>query len=124
MRLLIDANLSPRIAARLSESGHDAVHVDNIGMLGASDEAILAKGPTNVALHAVSVAVELGDAGHALDLARGVASGDLSPERQARYLIDVAQAQANRRRSALPGGSRVNYARADQGPPWRPGCRA
>jgi hypothetical protein len=29
-------------------------------------------GPVNVAIHAVSVAVDLGDAGHALDLARDV----------------------------------------------------
>ena len=34
-------------------------------------------GPANVALHAVGVAVELGDAGHALDLAR-----DIKPERR------------------------------------------
>jgi len=38
-------------------------------------------GPTNVALHAVGVAVELGDAGQALDLARGIEPGRLSPER-------------------------------------------
>jgi transcriptional regulator with XRE-family HTH domain len=54
-------------------------------------------GPTNVALHAVGVAVELGDAGHALDLARDIDPRELSPERQARYLIDVAQAHAMRR---------------------------
>lgn len=42
MRLLIDANLSPRIAARLRDAGHDAVHVADIGMLSSSDDAILA----------------------------------------------------------------------------------
>ncbi len=42
MRLLIDANLSPRIAARLRGAGHDAVHVADIGMLAASDQAIIA----------------------------------------------------------------------------------
>ncbi len=56
-------------------------------------------GPTNVALHAVSVAVALGDAGLALDLARDIDSTGLSPERQARYLIDLAQAHAMRRQT-------------------------
>jgi hypothetical protein len=54
-------------------------------------------GPTNVALHAVGVAVELGDAGQALDLARDIKPEELSPERQARYDIDLAQAHAMRR---------------------------
>jgi transcriptional regulator with XRE-family HTH domain len=54
-------------------------------------------GPTNVELHAVGVAVELGDAGEALDLARGIDPEALSAERQARYLLDVAQAHAMRR---------------------------
>lgn len=53
--------------------------------------------PTNVALHAVSVAVELGDAGQALDLSRQIDASRLSPERQARYLIDLAAAYAMRR---------------------------
>ena len=42
MQLLIDANLSPRVAAKLRDAGHDAVHVVDIGLLSASDEAILA----------------------------------------------------------------------------------
>jgi len=42
VRLLIDANLSPRVAARLREAGHDAVHVADIGMVAAPDQAILA----------------------------------------------------------------------------------
>lgn len=42
MRLLVDANLSPKIAAMLRAGGHDAVHVADIGLLGASDETILA----------------------------------------------------------------------------------
>jgi transcriptional regulator with XRE-family HTH domain len=54
-------------------------------------------GPTNVALHAVGVAVELGDAGEALDLAHDIEPERLSAERQARYLLDVAQAHAMRR---------------------------
>jgi hypothetical protein len=54
-------------------------------------------GPTNTALHAVAVAVELGDAGHALQLARDIEPERLSAERQARYCIDLAQAHAMRR---------------------------
>lgn len=54
-------------------------------------------GPTNVALHAVSIAVDLGDAGTALDLAQDVEPSQLSPERQARFLVDIARAQAMRR---------------------------
>ena len=42
VRLLIDANLSPRVAATLRDAGHEAVHVADIGMLAASDDAILA----------------------------------------------------------------------------------
>jgi predicted nuclease of predicted toxin-antitoxin system len=42
VRLLVDANLSPKIVAMLRDGGPDAVHVADIGMLGASDEAIMA----------------------------------------------------------------------------------
>ena len=54
-------------------------------------------GPTDVALHAVGVAVELGDAEEAFDLARRIEPGRLSSERQARYNIKLAQAHAIRR---------------------------
>jgi transcriptional regulator with XRE-family HTH domain len=54
-------------------------------------------GPANVALHEVAVAVELGDAGRALRAAATVDATGLSPERQARLLIDVARAHAQRR---------------------------
>ncbi|QLY31306.1 helix-turn-helix domain-containing protein [Nocardia huaxiensis] len=56
-------------------------------------------GPTGVAVHAVAVAVELGDAGEALDTARTVQASVLSPERQARFLVDVARAHAQRRQA-------------------------
>ncbi len=54
-------------------------------------------GPTNVEIHAVSTAVELGDAGLALEVAEQVDASGLSPERQARFLLDVARAHAQRR---------------------------
>ncbi len=49
-------------------------------------------GPTNVAMHAVAIAVELGNGQEALELAKNVPPGVLSRERRARYLIDVARA--------------------------------
>jgi hypothetical protein len=54
-------------------------------------------GPANVALFEIAVAVELGDAGRALRAAAAVDTASLSAERQARMLIDVARAHAQRR---------------------------
>lgn len=54
-------------------------------------------GPANVALHEVAVAVELGDAGHALRVGAAVDTSALSPERRARLGIDLARAHAQRR---------------------------
>jgi hypothetical protein len=42
MKLLIDANLSPKVAARLADCGHQASHVADEGLLTAADEVILA----------------------------------------------------------------------------------
>jgi transcriptional regulator with XRE-family HTH domain len=57
-------------------------------------------GPTNVGLHAVAVAVELGEAGEALRRAAGIHADALSVERRARFLIDVARANGQRRETA------------------------
>jgi transcriptional regulator with XRE-family HTH domain len=57
-------------------------------------------GPTNVALHGVAVAVELGEAAEALRRAAGVHADHLSVERRARFLIDVARAHGHRRDTA------------------------
>jgi hypothetical protein len=54
-------------------------------------------GPTNVDLHAVAVAVDLGDAGEALEIATGVDASGLSAGRQSRLYIDLARAHAQRR---------------------------
>lgn len=62
-------------------------------------------GPTNVRLHEIAVAVDLGDAGTALRLAAGVDASGMSPERQARLLIDVGRAHLQRRN--LPGALRA-----------------
>ena len=42
MRLLVDANLSPTVALRLREHGHDAIHVRDRGLQEADDDVILA----------------------------------------------------------------------------------
>lgn len=54
-------------------------------------------GPTNVEVQAVSTAVDLGDAGEALDIARGLDVSGLSVERQARLLMDLGRAHVQRR---------------------------
>jgi transcriptional regulator with XRE-family HTH domain len=54
-------------------------------------------GPTNVGLHEIAVAVDLGDAGVALRAAAGIDPTELSSERQTRFHIDVARAHAQRR---------------------------
>lgn len=57
-------------------------------------------GPTNVEIQAVSTAVDLGDAGEALDIAEGLRTDGLSSERQARLLMDLSRAHAQRRQYA------------------------
>jgi predicted nuclease of predicted toxin-antitoxin system len=42
VRLLVDANLSPRVAELLITAGHDARHVVEVGLTHASDATILA----------------------------------------------------------------------------------
>ena len=41
MRLLVDANLSPVVAQRLREAGHEAIHVYNVRLAQARDETIV-----------------------------------------------------------------------------------
>jgi hypothetical protein len=54
-------------------------------------------GPTNVEIHAVSIAADLGDAGEALEAAAGLDVSGLSAERQAHFHLDLARAHAQRR---------------------------
>ncbi|MFV0128999.1 helix-turn-helix domain-containing protein [Streptomyces sp. HMX112] len=54
-------------------------------------------GPTNVEIQAVSIAVELGDAGEAIDIGTQVDTSNLSLERRARLLMDLGRAYAQRR---------------------------
>jgi transcriptional regulator with XRE-family HTH domain len=70
------------------------------GRLGEDrNDAWLTFGPTNTGVHAVAVAVELGDPAGALDAARAVDVGALlTLERQATHRVQVAQALVQRRR--------------------------
>lgn len=56
-------------------------------------------GPTNVEIQAVSTAVELGDAGEALDLGSSLNTDALSSERQSRLFMDLGRAHAQRRQA-------------------------
>ncbi len=57
-------------------------------------------GPTNVGMHEVAIALELGDAGRALRVGDALDASGLSAERQARLLIDLARAHEQRRNLA------------------------
>lgn len=54
-------------------------------------------GPANVEVHRISTAVDLGDSGEALRLARSVDLNGLSASRRSRHLLDVALAHSYRR---------------------------
>jgi predicted nuclease of predicted toxin-antitoxin system len=43
VKFLIDNNLSPLLADNLNASGHDAVHLRDLGMQAAADEVVLAR---------------------------------------------------------------------------------
>jgi outer membrane PBP1 activator LpoA protein len=89
-------------AARDNKRGEAREHLDAASKIADQlgqdrDDYGTEFGPTNVAIHAVSIAVELGDAGQAIELGHQVNPTGLSPERQARHLLDLAQAHAVRR---------------------------
>jgi hypothetical protein len=96
------------IAARRADRWEAARRIDEAealaGLLGHdANYAWTAFGPTNVAIHRVSVAAELGDPAGALDAAAqvdldGLPDGLLS--RRAQVSLDLAWAQAQRRRDA------------------------
>lgn len=54
-------------------------------------------GPTNVEIQAVSIAVELGDAGEAIDTGVKIDASALSVERRAQLLMDLGRAYAQRK---------------------------
>jgi predicted nuclease of predicted toxin-antitoxin system len=42
LKLLIDESLSARVAHLLCDAGHEAVHVGDLGLLGAPDDDVMA----------------------------------------------------------------------------------
>jgi transcriptional regulator with XRE-family HTH domain/HPt (histidine-containing phosphotransfer) domain-containing protein len=90
------------IAARRNDAGAAYGHLEEARQIAAQlgdrrNDYDTDFGPANVSVHEISVAVELGDAGRALRAAATVDATGLSAERQARMLIDVARAHAQRR---------------------------
>jgi len=96
------------IAARRTDRGDAWERLDRAdqlaGLLGEdANHAWTAFGPTNVLLHRVSVATELGDAGEALRVAADVDPAELPDglaSRRAQVHLDLAWAQAQRKRDA------------------------
>lgn len=72
MRLLIDANLSPKVAAALCKAGLESVHVGDVGLLTAADRGILDYAAAN-ALVIVSADSDFGEllAAAIVTIARG-----------------------------------------------------
>jgi predicted nuclease of predicted toxin-antitoxin system len=60
VRLLTDANLSPKVAVALGKSGFESVHVGDVGLLTASDRSILDYAAAN-ALVIVSADTDFGE---------------------------------------------------------------
>lgn len=90
---LVHARAGERAAARQQVDKARAV----AARIGAErNDFNLEFGPTNVEVQAVSTAIDLGDAGEALDIAKGLDAGELSIERQARLLMDLGRAHAQR----------------------------
>lgn len=88
----------PSVTAFLREAGESANRV------GRDTNAMwTAFGPTNVAIHRMTTALELGDVQIAIDLAPTIDASDLPAERQARHAIETARAYTarNRRNDAL-----------------------
>jgi hypothetical protein len=96
------------VAGRRTDRAEAWVRLDRAnelaGLLGEdANYAWTAFGPTNVAIHRVSVAAELGDAAEAVQAAADVDLDRLPPgllSRRAQVNVDLAWAQAQRRRDA------------------------
>lgn len=112
MRLLVDANLSPRVAAQLNSMGFEAVHVADVGLLTAADDVILTYADAN-GLVIVSADTDFGEL---LAASRGAVSPSvvllrsadhLTPEQQAALLAANLPAVADE----LDAGALVSIAR-------------
>ena len=93
MRLLVDENLSPRVARLLRDAGHDAAHVVEVG-LGNTDDPLILGAAADDARTIVTADTDFG----ALLAARGTSSPSvvmlrssdhLTPDEQARLVSAV-----------------------------------
>lgn len=103
MRFLVDANLSPRVAASLSSAGFESIHVADVRLLTAADQAILDYAAAN-GLVIVSADTDFGEL---LALSRGAVRPSAVLLRSADRLTPDQQAALRRRRRRV--------ARHDQG---------
>jgi predicted nuclease of predicted toxin-antitoxin system len=93
MKFLVDANLAPRVAARLGQAGHEAFHVDDIGLGTASDETILDRAHEDAAIVLTADAdfgallALSGRAGPSVILLRS--ADHLTPDAQADLVLNV-----------------------------------
>ena len=84
-------------------------------------------GPTNVLLHRIAAAVELGDAPRALEMNKRIRPDGLAalvPERRVHYLLDMARGWAQVGRSTAPPSCwwpEIGWPDRDQNSPDRPG---
>jgi len=111
LRFLVDANLSPRVAARLRSAGHDVAHVGDVGLLTADDGMILdyASSAGRTVLSADSdFATLLAVAGRSEPSLVLLRSADrLSPDQQANLVLaNLATVEAD-----LQGGAVVTIGR-------------
>jgi len=94
------------IAARTEDHDQAHAHLDIARELAAElkgedrNDYDTEFGPTNVQVHEVAVALELGDAGHAVRVGEKIDASGMSIERRARLRIDLARAHAQRRNHA------------------------
>ena len=88
MKLLIDGNLSPRVARLLREAGHDAAHVIELG-LGNTDDPLILTAAADDARTLVTADTDFG----ALLAARGTSSPSVVMLRSSDHLTPDEQAQ-------------------------------
>jgi predicted nuclease of predicted toxin-antitoxin system len=88
VRLLIDANLSPKVAAALRKAGLESVHVGDVGLLTAPDPSILEYAAAN----ALVIVSADSDFGELLAAARGATRPSVVLLRSADRLTSDQQA--------------------------------
>jgi predicted nuclease of predicted toxin-antitoxin system len=112
VRLLVDANLSPRVARRLGAAGHDAVHVAEVGLLAATDLEIATYAATEQRVIATSdsdfgsILARTGERSPSIVLLRH--HNDATPERHIELIETALSAAA----AELAEGAIVTISRA------------